>query len=996
MGTEKSSGDRETFRTASSRLKKERDRHGWSQSELAERIGTTQVNVSRWETGQTMPGPYLRQQLAHAFEKSLEELGLVSLTQSEEKQEPYESNTTVPVSDTPQRPLWFVPYRRNPFFTGREDILAQVYTVLNTNQSAALTQTQAISGLGGVGKTQTAVEYAHRYRDTYTAVLWVNASSLDKFKDEFAGLAVLLDLPEQKEANQDIVISAVKRWLATHADWLLILDNIDDLDIIDKFLPTMSGGKVLLTTRQQALGTLAQSISVDKMEVDEGVLFLLRRSKLLAQDALLSVAGQDMRGQAGQIVAALDGLPLALDQAGAYIEETRCGLPAYLALYQTHRRSLLSRRGKLPTGHPEPVTTTWSLSFRRVAAADTAAEELLYSLAFFSPEAIAEEMVINGAVELGPTLGPVIADPLNFNDSIELLLHYSLIRRSAEEKLLSIHRLVQAVLRDGMDMELKRMWAERTIRAVNRAFPEVEQTTWDECRRCRPHALLCSAYMTDYQLAFPEAASLLNKTAAYLIDHAQYKEAEPLLIQALAILEQSLDDAHPDRARTLNDLGSLYLIQGRYREAEPLLQKAQRIRQQMLGSDNPDTATSLTSLAQLYHAQGRYGDAERLYGEAMEIRQRKLEPGHPDFARSLSNLAKLYTDQGKYHQAEALYIEARQILEPALGKQHLDVANLLNNLALVYRKKGEYEKAEELYVDALRIQELIWGDEHPDVAETRNNVARLFRAQGRYEEAEPIYLRALRIREDIFGPDHPSVAQSYYGLMKLYHSQGRYNEAEHSGLQSLAIQEKQLGSDHPDIAFTLSMLARVYRSQHNYEQAEQLELRAKEIREKTTGSEHPQMAIILNSLGDIYNEQGKLDEARELIIRSIKIREKSLGNDHLYMAYGWISLADNHLLRGEFDEAERLYNDALSRRKQKLGDNHARVGSVFHELAKLYATTGRLEEAEASFRQALDIRKRKLGPQHPAIATTLGQLSNLLRRTGRESEISKLEESHPH
>lgn len=976
-----------------SRLKQERERHGWSQSELAERIGTTQVNVSRWETGQTSPGPYLRQQIAHVFGKSLEELGLVSVEISPEVKEQPSIETSIsaatPLAAAPQPPLWNVPYRRNPFFTGREEILSQVYTVLNTNQSAALTQTQAISGLGGVGKTQIAAEYAYRHRDNYSTVLWVDASSLDRFKDEFAGLAALFNLPEQSEANQDIVLSAVKRWLSTHSDWLLILDNIEDLDILNTYLPTVSPGKVLLTTRRQALGTLAQGISVDKMEEAEGVLFLLRRSKALSHDKVLSQIGQETLKHAEAIVEELDGLPLALDQAGAYIEETQCGLSAYLALYRKHRSRLLDRRGKLSAGHPEPVTNTWSLSFQRVAAADAAAEELLYLLAFLNPESISEEMLVKGSAELGSTLGPIVADPLNFNDIIELLLHYSLINRSAEEHSLSIHRLVQAVLRDEMDSRLTSTWAERAVRAVNRAFPEVEQSTWEQCHRCLPHALLCSSYITASGLTFPEAASLLNKAAIYLIDHAQYNEAEPLLLRALDILGHTQSDTQLDRARILNDLGSLFRIQGKYKEAETLLQESLQIRQQLLGQDHPATAASLISMAQLYHAQGRYKDAQKRYLEGLEIQQRILEQGHPDRARSQSSLAKLYTDQGRYAEAEDQFLQAHAILEQALGQKHRDVASLLNNLALVYRKKSEYDKAEHLYVDALKIQEQIWGDEHPDIAETRHNVARLFRAQGRYEEAEPIYLHALRKRTDIFGPDHPSIAQSYHGLMKLYHSQGRYAEAERAGLKALDIQEQQLGSDHPVIAFTLSVLARVYRSQHNYEQAEQLEVRAKEIREKTT-SEHPQMAIILNSLGDIYNEQGKLDEARELILQSIEIREKSLGSDHLYMAYSWVSLADNYLLRGEYAEAEKFYRRALSRREEKLGDSHARVGSVYHQLALLYVASSRLEEAEATFRKALDIRVRKLGPQHPSAINTLTQLSNLLKQIGREGEIREL------
>jgi tetratricopeptide (TPR) repeat protein/transcriptional regulator with XRE-family HTH domain len=949
MGTEKLSGDKESHPTAAARLKQERDRHGWSQSELAERIGTTQVNVSRWETGQTSPGRYLRQQLAHVFEKSLEELGLVSVETVQEVQEGSPRERVIAASPfvTTQQVLWQLPYRQNPYFTGREDILTQVHAALNTMQSAVLTQTQAISGLGGVGKTQIAVEYAYRYRDEYSAVLWVDASSLDRFKDEFTSFAVLFNLPEQKEANQDVVISAVKRWLTIHTGWLLILDNIEDLDILDRFVPTISGGKVLLTTRQQALGTLAQSIPVDTMVEDEGILFLLRRSKMLPDMRSLSEVEQDVLKQAEDIVKELDGLPLALDQAGAYIEETQCGLSAYLNLYQRHKIRLLNRRGRLPAGHPEPVTTTWSLSFQRVKAANPAAEELLYLLAFLSPELIYEETLETGAEELGPTLGPIISDSLSFNDIIELLLHYSLIRRHTGEHFLSIHRLVQAVLRESMNEELAQTWAKRTVHAINQAFPEVEQSTWAVCHRCLPHALLCSLYIFEFELAFPEAARLLNKTAAYLIDHAQYNEAEPLLLQTLQILERVQSNILLDKAHTLNYLGSLYLIQGRYKEAELPLQESLHIRRQLLGPADPATAKSLAGVAQLYYEQGKYNDAEKLIKETLHIRQHKLDADHPDIAHSLGDLARLYIEQGKYTQAEDLYNQACALLEKAYGQQHLDVASLLNNLALVYRKKGEYKLAEKLYDQVLALQEEVWGDEHPDVAETLNNKARLFRAQGKYTDAEPLYKQALHIRENIFGLDHPKVAHSLYGLAKLYYSREIFQLAEENGRKALSIQKQHLGMKHPYVADTLVALAKIAQGQKRLGEAEQLNLEALTIQSEATGENHPRVALINNNLAEIYHLRGQYQEAQPRIQKAISIHEQSLGRDHPYMAYSLTNEAENAFGLGDHLKAEASYLRALAIREERLGPHHPRTVSSLRNLEKFYlARDNRLKAEE--------------------------------------------------
>ncbi len=264
MSTEDASEDKK-FSKPVSRLRQEREQRAWTQSEVAERIGTNQINVSRWETGITTPSPYYRQRLGELFGKNIQELGLIPTT-SEERYEEVSSISDTSDSKTsiPPQLIWNVAYRRNPFFTGREEILAHLFTALRNSKAAALTQTQAISGLGGIGKTQIAVEYAYRYRDHYQAILWITASTREAFTADFVMLAALLDLPEQHEQDQDIVVRAVKRWLTTHTHWLLILDNIDNLEMLADYLPVHSTGDVLLTTRLQALGTLAQSIEVEK------------------------------------------------------------------------------------------------------------------------------------------------------------------------------------------------------------------------------------------------------------------------------------------------------------------------------------------------------------------------------------------------------------------------------------------------------------------------------------------------------------------------------------------------------------------------------------------------------------------------------------------------------------------------------------------------------------------------------------------------------------
>jgi len=217
-------------------------------------------------------------------------------------------------------PIWNIPYRRNQFFTGREEVFARLHDSLQRDATAALTQPQELSGLGVFGKTQTALESAYRYRHEYQAVLWARADSQGALTSEFVQIARHLDLPEKNEQDQNRIVEAVMRWLRTHTYWLLILDNVEDVAIAAPFIPLTGRGHILLTTRTQAIGGIAQRIEVEKMNPKVGALLLLRRASFIAPDASLAASNKDDTAQAMEISRAVNRLPLALDQAGAYIK----------------------------------------------------------------------------------------------------------------------------------------------------------------------------------------------------------------------------------------------------------------------------------------------------------------------------------------------------------------------------------------------------------------------------------------------------------------------------------------------------------------------------------------------------------------------------------------------------------------------------------------------------------------------------------------------------
>jgi tetratricopeptide (TPR) repeat protein len=477
---------------------------------------------------------------------------------------------STPASAFPR--IWNLP-PRNPFFTDRDEILVLLYNNYVINRASFLLPrppAQAVSGLAGIGKTQIVVEYAYLHQNEYKLAFRVRAATHETLIADFLLLADLLQLPERNEQNQFVIVEAVRLWLLTHTHWLLILDDLDDLELVHTFLPNRGSGHILLTTHLQSMSGIAKRIEVANMTPEEGALFLLRRANIIEPDAQLDDVSEADHTQALAVSELLGGLPLALDQAGAYIEETASSLSDYITLYNTQRMTLLRERGSFAVDHPESVATTWSLSFQKLKTLNPATVELLHFLAFLHPDAIPEEIITEGAPELGAILQPVAENPFSLNAVIRELLRYSLIRRNPGAKTLSMHHLLQVILKDEMDEATQRLWAERAVRAVNRAFPHVEFATWQRCQRTLAHVQACTTLIDQWKFAFPEAARLVHHTGYYLYERGQYTDAELFLQKALTMQEQVLEPLHPNIATTLHDLALLYRIQGKYAQAEPV------------------------------------------------------------------------------------------------------------------------------------------------------------------------------------------------------------------------------------------------------------------------------------------------------------------------------------------------------------------------------------------------------------------------------------------
>ena len=936
-----------------------------------------------------------------------------------------QTNTYVPNLDN-------LPYSQNPLFIDREDIFGQLEHTFFNETVAASSQPIALCGLAGIGKTQIALTYAHRNAQKYRHIFWINAR--ESLVADFVKIAKTLKLPERNRGNQATIVTAVKYWLQTNGEWLLVLDDVELLEEVNDVIPLNFGGHILLTTQLQSLGTIAQYIPVGKLSAKEAATFLLLRIHAIDKDTRFEDIPEQQRTYAKEITRQMDGLPLAIDQAGAYIEETHGDLSTYNAYYAQHLLDVLRNRGNSPVSHTDSVIATWTISFERLAKTQPAACQLLCFCAFLAINQIPEEIITHIQIEPKSPLSPLSTlaqNPFVLDRAINELRKYSLISRNPRTKMLHMHGLVQSVIRRALEEHRKdivasdiepQLWIQTVIRAVSRVFPEAIYENWEDCERYVASAIACANLIEQWQATSPnfekleeltEAARLLHEAGTYLFDGTQYIQAERLYTLALEIrkklsnpdeLAASYNDLgwlhrtlskyesafslfdkaweirreHSSVAlpQTLNDLAWLYYNEGKYVEAEDFNQRALDIRL-IRDDDKAGLATSLNNLAWIQYVLGKYEKAENNYLEALAIR-RDIRGNHPYTATILDNLALLYQKRDRYTEAETFFREALEIRSQALGENHPDVAHSLNGLGFLYFQLGNYELAADYYTHALHIHQRAWTIPHPHVAHILTNQAQLAYAQGHYSEAEQLFEQARSIRIERNEMQHPEVARILSSLARLYRRLGQYDKAEQYYADALSIRQKVFhGLRHPDIAQILNDQAGLFMTRGAYKKAEQLYGQALMIREEIFGADHLDVAQTLTNMIRLYRVLHRYAEAERHGKRAITIWEQRLGPNHHYLATILNNLGELYQAQEKYTEARMNFIQALTIQEHTLGVDHPDIALTLNHLAALSVMDGQYEQAEAQLRRALAIREQKLGPEHPYLAYSLEILAEI-------------------
>ena len=812
--------------------------------------------------------------------KSAEELHgqvIQSLAAVRRKLEPNKSDpTSAPGVRHPNN----LPYASlGTLFKGRDEFLGKIRSTLGDAGKAGATRAAAITapaatvhGLGGVGKTRAAVEYAQRHAAEFTALLFVRADSPEALKTNLAALCgpLVLDLEEKSAKELDVQFAAVLRWLGQNPGWFLILDNVDSEPAareVESLLGHLAGkGQVLITSRLSQWSGGVVRLDLDVLTEEDAAGFLLERTAHGRRPL------DDDPARARELAVVLGQLALALEQAGAYIDARRLTFAQYLSEWRGQQKRVLAWFDERLTHYPKSVAVTWQTSFDQLTSA---ARQLLHRLAWFAPDPIPESLFdvpvpLPGPTGDAPVQAASPADPL---EALAELEKYSLVTRAAKSPTFTVHRLVQAVTRQSLAQDTRHEALTESLRWLDDAFvgDPTDVRSWPVLDPLASHAEAC-AQLAD-QVSIPEpTARLLSQLGTLYSAKAQHAKAEPLKRRALAIDEKNYGPDHPEVAACLNNLAQLLKATNRLAEAEPLMRRALAIDEKSLGPDHPKVAIRLNNLAQLLQATNRLAEAEPVMERVAAILEKSLGENHPKVATALNNLAQLLQITNRLAKAEPLMRRALAIDEGSYGTDHPEVATDLSNLARLLQKTNRLAEAEPLMRRALDIDENSFGIDHPNVAIRLNNLASLLQDTNRLAEAEPLMRRALDIDERSLGNDHTNVARDLNNLAMLLHETNRLAQAEPLMRRALDIDEKSLGTEHSNVAIRLNNLARLLQATHRLAEAEPLMRQMLEIFLKftrTTRHPHPHLQAAAGNYVGLLMAMGRTKEEALVKLREL-------------------------------------------------------------------------------------------------------------------------------
>ena len=706
------------------------------------------------------------------------------------------------------RDRFVVPYHRNEHFMGRHQLLTDIYRRLCQTVQNHHNHRLALHGLGGVGKTQLALEYAYTHQNYYDGIYWISAANqisiLSGFR-EIAKRTNCLGYEFNLESCEKDVIS----WLNRQDRWLLIFDNLDDATVVDGLLPNVSPRQhILFTTRNPNSDEIpAEGIEIGVMNFKDAADLLILRSRLNDVENI-----PEQKEEAERIVQELGFLPLAIEQAGAYIREVSKNIFKLLPSYRNDRQKYHQRMPRGNWKYQKSISTTWRLSFERIEQTNLSAAQLLRLLAFLNPDNILTDFLEAGCQALDHDLQSIIKESDTLDEALSDLERWSIVRRQNDDvggERITIHRLVQLVIRDEMTEVEFSYFAQAALALCDRAFPS--HTTNNDSR------MICRRYQSQVIIPLstivPDATShvqleVLERIAWFLHDDGKYAQSREL------------------RSRTLDN----YVL--------------------LMGRDDPNTLLVTSNLALTYRREGRLKDAAQLQVEVMEAMERVFGAEHRDTLRVMSELALTYLYQGRCDHAFRLHEKVLDARTRLLGEDHPDTLRAMSRLAATFRDQGEWDNAITLHEKVLCARRRLSDEDHPETLMAMSSLAYSYIGSQRWKEALSLLEVVVEARTRVLGEEHMDTLVAMARLGHVYSHFQRWDLALDLQNKAVSFLKRTCGDEHRDTLTAMTWLASTYWDIDNGQRNEAVSLYETVLRarRKTLGADHPTTLGILNIL----------------------------------------------------------------------------------------------------------------------------------------------------
>ncbi len=832
---------------------------------------------------------------------------------------------SAPSIDVPQTPgrtpeVWGKIPQRNRNFTGREDLLGQLHAGIASEVTAVVPH--ALHGLGGVGKTQVAIEYAHRFRDEYELVWWISADQPVLLRSSLAALAPHLGLPSATaigiEDCASAVIDALQRG-EPYGRWLLIFDNADRPEDLHGLLPKGSG-HILITSRNHGWQAVVDTVAVDVFTRAESIAFLKKRVPQ-------RIADED----ADRLAEELGDLPLALEQAGALQAETGIGIADYLRQLK-EQATLLLGEGR-QSEYPVSMTAAWSLSVSQLKETLPEAVELLQCCAFFGPEPIPLDVFVPvgnqvGAETLaavGHRLRVLLSNPILLSRAVKQLGRYALARIDDWNRTIQLHRLVQALLRDELSAaEQEQIRHEVHLlltTAVITRDPD-DNRHWDRYLELLAHA--GPSRVT--RCHDPAVRKFCLDIVRYLYSSGNYGTGRSFVEELIQEWERSPGTGFRDVLVAKRHLGIVLRELGEYPATYELNRRTLSQMAELLGPEDRDTLLLSNSHGADLRAGGHFKAALEHDKESLERHRRIFGPYDRATLRCMNNLAADYCLMSDYERARGLYEETFQLQHlPDSGVNPQEVLIVRDGLARIVRLSGAYGDASDWGEDALAFGRANLGGAHPWTLRTAKDLSIAQRRTGALDEALELARDTYTQENQIFGPDHPDTLAAAMNLANALRSVDRVEEGFELAEDTLARYPRIYGEDHPynrGCGVNLALLLRVRGDPQAARELNEASLAGLDAR--VGRDHHYSLTCALNLASDL----AKLDDARgarELGEDTLRRLTRLLGADHPLTLAAAANLVFDLRADGSGESAERLSQATLDRYARVLGLGHPDV-----------------------------------------------------------------------